>query len=276
VSTGNNALARRLFHAITVKNARPPTYSDEESAAANEYATKSAKLFFARLGGALDVRGRSVLDIGCGDGSVCIEAIGRGATRAVGVDMQPLAWPRRNLQARFPELHDRIELIETDGSLRELGEQQCDVMISKDSFEHYDDPESFVSVLTRFLAPGGSFAVGFGPLWKGPTGGHIDFMTSVPWAHLMFDEATIMAERRRFRPAENARSFSEVRGGLNKMTLARFESIMSASGLRPAYFATNVSSNPVVRVMDVASRVPPLREYFTANVYSVWQKPAAS
>jgi hypothetical protein len=84
-----------------------------------------------------------------------------------------------------------------------------------------------------------------------------------------------MVERRRFRPAENARRFDEVRGGLNKMTLARFERIMDRSGLRSRYFATNMSDNPLVRAMDVVSRVPQLREYFTANVYSIWEKSPA-
>ena len=81
-----------------------------------------------------------------------------------------------------------------------------------------------------------------------------------------------MEERRRFRPAENARSFQEVRGGLNKMTLTRFERIMDASGLRRRYLVTNVSENPAVRAMKVVSRLPLLREYFTANVYGTWEK----
>jgi hypothetical protein len=59
------------------------------------------------------------------------------------------------------------------------------------------------------------------------------------------------------------------------MTLARFERIMDRSGLRSRYFATNMSDNPLVRAMDVVSRVPQLREYFTANVYSIWEKSPA-
>ena len=83
-----------------------------------------------------------------------------------------------------------------------------------------------------------------------------------------------MAERRRFRPHEQARRFEEIRGGLNKMTLARFEDIMAATGLERRYFVTNASDHPVVRAMAVARRIPPVREHFTANVYSLWQKPA--
>ncbi len=81
-----------------------------------------------------------------------------------------------------------------------------------------------------------------------------------------------MEERRRFRPHEQAERFEDVVGGLNKMTLARFEAIMAATGLRRRYFAANVSDNPGVRVMSLLRRVPPLREYLTASVRSIWER----
>lgn len=271
----NDRLATWLFHAITVKDAQPPTYSTENYKQEFVVDVESTRRFFSRFGGTLDVRGKSVLDVGCGGGATCIEAARRGGTRVVGVDIQPLDWTRQNLQTQYPEFADRVEFISTDGSLRELGDEQFDVLISSDSFEHYQDPESFVSVIEARVSPGGVLAIGFGPLWKGPTGGHIEYMTKVPWAHLLFPEHTIMTERRRFRPAESARSFGEVRGGLNQMTLGRFEQIMHRSGLRSRYFATNMSDNPVVRAMNLVSRVPQLREYFTANVYGIWEKSPA-
>jgi SAM-dependent methyltransferase len=271
----NRHLAERLFHLVCIRDAQPPTYSTEQYEEGFAHGVQSTGRFFARFDGALDVRGKSVLDIGCGAGDLCIEAVQRGARRAVGVDMQALDWPRENLRTRFPELTDRVELVSTDGSLRELGDERFDVLVSKDSFEHYEDPEAFVEVMESFVAPGGVLAIGFGPLWKGPTGGHIDFMTKLPWAHLLFPEPVIMAERRRFRPVEDATRFSEVLGGLNKMTLERFEAIMRGRGLTLRYFATNMSENPVVRAMNTVSRVPGLREYFTANVYSIWEKASA-
>jgi SAM-dependent methyltransferase len=268
----NDRLARRLFHAISVKDAQPPTYSTESYEQEFAVDIESTRRFFSRLRGNLEVGGKSVLDVGCGCGATCIEAARRGAIRVVGVDIQPLEWARHNLQAKYPELADRVQFISTDGSLGELGDEQFDVLISSDSFEHYQDPEGFVSVIGQRVRTGGVLAIGFGPLWKGPTGGHIEYMTKLPWAHLLFPEHTIMTERRRFRPAEKASRFDQVRGGLNKMTLGRFEQIMRGSGLRTRYFETNMSDNPVVRAMGVASRVPHLREYFTANVYGIWEK----
>lgn len=263
---------RRLFRLVTVKEARPPAYSDEDFEVAVARSVESTRRFFSRFDGALHVAGKSVLDIGCGLGTACIESVHRGAANAVGVDIQPLDWARRYLDERHAELADRIQFVSTDGSLREVGDRRFDVVISKDSFEHYQDPEGMIALIERLLAPRGVLAIGFGPLWKSPTGGHLGYMTKLPWAHLTFSEEVLMEQRRRFRPAEDARSFDEIRGGLNKMTLARFARIMRDGGLRLQYFATNVSDNRVVRAMDLVSRVPQLREYFTANVYSVWEK----
>lgn len=267
-----NISSERLFHLISVKNPAPSA-SPEAGFGSDDASTGR---FFTRFGAALDLEGKRVLDVGCGTGSVCIEAARRGASRVVGIDMQLVDVARRRLREIQPSLADVVDFVETVGELGELGGETFDVIFSKDSFEHYADPERFVHVITRFLAPGGSLVIGFGPLWKAPSGGHIDYMTRVPWAHLAFPEEVIMKERRRFRPDEHAERFEDIVGGLNKITLGRFRSIMSSSGLDCAFFATNVSDKPAVRVMKTLSRIPALREFLTINVYSIWRKPSLS
>jgi SAM-dependent methyltransferase len=199
--------------------------------------------------------------VGCGSGQLCVELARRGAERVVGVDISD---PGENYSAESSIVRERVEFARTDGSLRELGDKRFDLVFSKDSFEHFREPERVVEAMIDVLAPDGQLVIGFGPLWKGPTGGHIDFMTKLPWAHLLFPEPVIMEERRRFRPQEDAQRFEDILGGLNKMTLARFEAIMAATGLRRRYFATNVSDNPVVRAMAVVGKIPPLREVGSA------------
>jgi GT2 family glycosyltransferase/SAM-dependent methyltransferase len=265
---------RWLFHRLSFRRAVPPRYDDERFRRRFfEYDVESTRRFFARFRGTFDLAGKSVLDVGCGRGAVAIEAARRGARRVVGVDLR-IAPQTRKLVADEPELSGRIELLATDGTLRELGPETFDVVLSKDSFEHYADPESLVFTFVRLLEPGGVLAIGFGPLWRGPTGGHIEYVTPVPWAHLLFPEEVVMAERRRFRPDEDGRRYQEMAGGLNRMTLGRFRGIMESTGLEQVYFATNVSENPVVKAMKVVSRFPPLRELFTTSVYGVWRRPA--
>lgn len=71
-------------------------------------------------------------------------------------------------------------------------------------------------VIVPLIAPGESLVIGFDPPWKRPVGGHIEYMTKLPWPHLIFPEPVIMSERRRFRPDAQGRTFGEIRGGLNK------------------------------------------------------------
>ena len=263
-----------LLRHVTFREAVPPLYDDERFRSRYfGYDAESTRRFFDRFDGRLDVAGRTVLEVGCGRGAACAEAARRGATRVVGVDLD-VAQQTRDLVAADPELAGRVELVATDGSLDELGTERFDVVLSKDSFEHYAEPESFVFKLVARLAPGGVLAIGFGPLWRSPQGGHLEFMTRLPWAHLLFPEEVVLGERRRFRPDEHARSYEEVRGGLNRMTLSRFRRIMESTGLERVYFATNAGAHPAVRAMGLLSRVPPLREYFTTNVYGIWRNQA--
>lgn len=176
-----------------------------------------------------------MLDLGCGSGATCVWAAQRGTRRVVGADIQSVELMRRKLASDYPELAGVVELRKiTDGS--ELDGELFDVVLSKNTFEHVGDPESYVGVMQAHAAPSGHVVIGFSPLWKSPLGGHIGFMTKFPWAHLLFPEDVIMAERKRFRPNEDAQRFEQIRGGLNRMTLARFEQVMAASGLEPTHF----------------------------------------
>jgi SAM-dependent methyltransferase len=212
-----------------------------------------------------------VLDVGCGAAALCVEAARQGAAHVTGVDIY-VDHGRAYVERQDPGVASRVTLVETKGDLSELGDQQFDMVLSKDSFEHYEDPEHFAALIAARMSPGGELFIGFGPLWKSPTGGHIGYMTPLPWAHLLFPDHVIMAERRRFRPRENASQWAETKGGINQMTLQRFQRIVGESGLECVYFATNVSDNRVVKAMDAVSKVPGLREFFTQNVYAVLRK----
>jgi 2-polyprenyl-3-methyl-5-hydroxy-6-metoxy-1,4-benzoquinol methylase len=267
----SGAVSRWLFHQITDKDY---VYTPAARGRDDEGEDSSVAQFVARFGGNLTFAGKTVLDIGCGMGSMAAEAAQQGAAKVVGIDLE-VRMAEEQIARRFADVADRIELVTTAGDLEEIAGRGFDLVISKDAFEHYPEPETFVPRITRFVAPGGELAIGFSPLWKSPQGGHIYFMTKVPWAHLMFSEQTIMAERKRFRPDEEAETFEEVRGGLNKMTYARFRGLMAETGFEPIYFETNVGDSRAVKAMRALAEIRPLREYFTQSVYSIWRNPAA-
>jgi SAM-dependent methyltransferase len=189
------------------------------------------------------------------------------------VDLQGVDFARAQLSERYPDLADRVEYRQIGGA-GELGEERFDLVFSKNTMEHVSDPDGYVADMAGLLAPGGRLVIGFNPLWKSPYGAHIHFMTKVPWAHLMFPEELVLRERRRYRPEENPSRYEEIRGGLNRMTLARFREVMAGAELEPTYFEVNRNDRPVAKVLDAFSRVPGLREYFAFSVHSVWRRPA--
>lgn len=230
-----------------------------------------AKKFFQRFDGQLDVEDKTVLDVGCGFGSLCVHMARNGAKRVVGVDVDRnrIAFAQSKLADECQDVADRVAFHHAD----EIPDSEFDCVVSKDSFEHLADPDDAFRSMKHRLAKGGRLAIGFGPLWKSPYGGHLQFMTRFPWAHLIFPESVIMTERKRFRPEEKAESFEQVVGGMNKMTLQRFTGIIETNGLVIEHFATNVSNHPAMRVFNVLRHVPFGRELFTLNVYCVMRAP---
>jgi hypothetical protein len=80
-----------------------------------------------------------------------------------------------------------------------------------------------------------------------------------PWAHLIFSERSLLRWRARFRD-DGATCFADVEGGLNQMTIRRFEQLVAASPLRIAWLDTV----PIRGISLLKSR--PLREFGSACV----------
>jgi len=133
----------------------------------------------------------------------------------------------------------------------------ADIVISVDAFEHFADPAGTLRNMDALLQPGGEALVSFGPTWYHPLGGHL--FSVFPWAHLIFSEKALIRWRSTFK-TDGATRFSEVAGGLNQMTLARFEKLIAAS---PFMFAS-LEFVPIRKLRRFHNRVT--REFTTAIV----------
>jgi 2-polyprenyl-3-methyl-5-hydroxy-6-metoxy-1,4-benzoquinol methylase len=243
-----------------------------------ERAATEAERFLGRFPPVLDVADRTVLDVGCGAGELCLEVARRGARQVLGIDVmgERVALARARVEAHRPPLP--VEVRQYGGDLGELDGRRFDVILSKDAFEHFGagglgpPPEAMVPGMAAHLVDGGLLALGFGPLWKAPFGGHID--SRLPWAHLLFPERVIVDEFLRVRPPGKRATTVEEAAGVNRMTLGRFEDIMESSGLECVHLATNVGRRRVLHVMRAGARLGGLREYLTQNVYGLWRRPS--
>ena len=236
---------------------------------------ESTSRFFARIpNSVVQLEGARHLDVGCGYGTSCVYTAQHGAVRAVGVDSDAvrIEFARRHIPTAHPEVADRVEFL-IDDTTAALAGERFDLITLKDSFEHIDEPEQAINEIKTLLAPGGALVIG-NPPWKSFYGGHTNFMTRFPWVHLIFPERVVMEVRRDYRPDEPpATRYEDVQGGMNRMTVQRFEEIMGRTGLRQEYFAINQGNHPAHRVLRVLQRLPFGREVFAANMYGVWRAP---
>ncbi len=171
------------------------------------------------------IRGKVVLDFGCGAGWESVELAQAGARRVIGLDIREsiLEQARRNAAAAGVQ-----EICEFTTS----ASQEADLIISVDAFEHFADPGGVLAAMHSLLVPGGEIWISFGPPWRHPKGGHL--FSVFPWAHLILSEAALIRWRSDFKP-DGARRFEEVEGGLNRLTIRRFLELVEAS---PFHFAT--------------------------------------
>jgi len=204
------------------------------------------------------VAGRRVLDFGCGSGRQAVALAAAGAAYVLGVDTNPTALARARELARREG-----RAVEFAARIPEAVEGSFDVVISKDSMEHFAEPATELARMAAALRPGGALLVTFGPPWFAPAGSHMQFFTAVPWVNLLFRERTVMRVRSRYRH-DGAMRYEDVESGLNRMTISRFERLLGTSGLR-------VESNDYrcVKGLDFLGRMPLLRELFINNVSCV-------
>jgi SAM-dependent methyltransferase len=135
--------------------------------------------------------------------------------------------------------------------------ERADLVVSIDAFEHFADPAAVLRTMNALLRPAGEILVSFGPTWYHPLGGHL--FSVFPWAHLIFSEDALIGWRSTFK-TDGATRFSEVAGGLNKMTIARFEELVADSPLELA----SLELVPIKRLQRLHNRLT--REFTTASV----------
>jgi SAM-dependent methyltransferase len=196
------------------------------------------------------IRDKTVIDFGCGDGVATLDLARHGAKKVIGLDIIKSALDKATNNAAAAGFADRCEFSTSTNT-------KADVIVSLDAFEHFGDPAAILDMMHDLLKPGGCVMASFGPTWYHPLGGHL--FSVFPWSHLLFSEASLLRWREGIR-SDGATRFSEVEGGLNQMTIARFERLVSASRFR----IEALEAVPIRRLGPIHNRLT--REFTTAIV----------
>jgi SAM-dependent methyltransferase len=97
------------------------------------------------------VRGKRVLEIGCGSGAYAIEIAHRGASEVIGEDFSPEAIRQAQAQA----VPDNVGFAVGDIQALAHPSASFDVAVSCETIEHVTNPRRAVAELARVLVPGG-------------------------------------------------------------------------------------------------------------------------
>ena len=164
----------RLFRAFLLEQSEPDVFYDA-------LAQDSAAI----LGEHLDLRGKTVLDVGAGPANF------ERAFREVGARYVPLDRDRGvESVTRGGVVADAGELPFADGSV--------DVVFSSNLLEHVSEPEDVADELLRVVAPGGVLFLSY-TNWLSPWGGH----ETSPWHWLGGQRAARRYQRRTGHPPKN-------------------------------------------------------------------------
>ena len=107
----------------------------------------------------LDLKGRKVLDIGCGTGGISLSlAADYGAAKVIGVDVEDPVLATANRRAAAAGLADRVEFVKVAPGPLPFGDSEFDLIFSKDAMIHIPDKEALFADVFRLLKPGGWFA----------------------------------------------------------------------------------------------------------------------
>jgi len=162
---------RRLFPAD------PNRLSGEYYAGRSKLKVHLGEDIFERL------RGKTVVDFGCGQGHQTIEIAQQGAALSIGVDV------REELLVAAGEKAAGVPNATFLNSTRLGTTQFADFVLSIDAFEHFADPEGALRQMYGLLKPGGLLLVSFGPPWLHPLGGHA--FSVFPWSYKLLSEQAL-------------------------------------------------------------------------------------
>lgn len=197
-----------------------------------------------------EFRGKVVIDFGCGSGGDAVEIAQRGAAEVIGIDLRQSQLKIARQRAEAAKVADRCQFTQETS-------KKADIIFSMDGFEHYGDPAEVLRIMRKLLKDDGAVIVEFGPPWYHPLGGHS--FSVVPWAHLVFTERCLIRWRSDFK-SDGAKHFSEIDGGLNKMSVRGFERLIAESDFEFESF----KAVPIRRARWLAN--PLTREFLTSTV----------
>ena len=209
------------------------------------------------------------MDLGCGLGSLTIDIASKGVAHIVGIDIDESAinFASNYVASHLPHLQEKVSFQCMD--FRAL-DNKFDIIVSKAAFEHIISLDELLYDMRDKLKIGGKIVTGFGPLYNSPWGDHNRLKHKLPWSHVIIPTNVLISKLNK---ATNQDINDIYDLGLNGYSLHNYMDMFhNIEGLEVIDFRTNVSEKITMKLFDIFSKLPFLKEYFTYNIYCVLQR----
>lgn len=238
---------------------------------------------------ALDVRGKRVLEVGCGTGGRTAYLASLGAERAVGIDINAgeIEAAKTEVPKLFPEVASQVEYIaSTEHGRLDIGE--FDVVVLVDCLEHVVSPPDMLRLAHGYTRPGGRCYISlYG--WYHANGSHFGM---VPFVNLFFSDEEILNVTRwwvsrpdykphRFDsnpPVARWRGLYDLRQRpgeyLNKITLAEMKRLVRHSPFKEGkmHVIGFGRSSRIVKALNTLRHIPMIQEAVHSYVVLEFEK----
>jgi ubiquinone/menaquinone biosynthesis C-methylase UbiE len=265
-----------LGHAITYLNRlfrKPRMGGRESSRAYSEWEYRvGADLVKTYLEPAGDLRGKRVLDIGCGLGGKTIAYGEGGASHVFGTDISLENTSSSVAYAGSKEVAHSWAFFTSDAACMPVEDAVFDTVVANDTMEHFSEPEQALSEMVRITKPGGAVWIFFTPYFS-PLGSHLYDYIYIPWCHLIFTKKQlfagireVVAARQNERPGEDPTTRAEkimesFERDLNRMSVRRFFNMVKVHPSMQVTFRE--FKPPKYSLLRGFNRLPLIRELFT-------------
>jgi ubiquinone/menaquinone biosynthesis C-methylase UbiE len=215
---------------------------------------RMSKLFVILNSFSLNTKGKTILEIGCGDGQTSYLFAMNNAAKVIGSDIStfyiknaaktPCSKKKfyqqnqsmkklREKVAMTVFSNDRklnnVNFIEDDICSSKIASSSCDYIFSWEVLEHLKDPEKAFAQMSRILKPNGIMFHEYNPFFA-INGGHSACTLDFPWGHVRLDAKDFIRYINEVRSEEKevAKNFYE--SCLNRMTITDLHQIIKKTG----------------------------------------------